>query len=375
MDAPEKRQRKPRRGDGTLYQRGDVWWIKFYVHGRAHYESSRSTDKDVARALLDTRRGQRASGAPVQPRLDLVTYQEAAKALRTHYSVTGARDVEEADGRLAHLTAFFGQDRLPAITAERTEAYAKRRQGEGAANGTINRELGVLGKLLRLAYEHNRLARVPKLTKLAEAAPRAGFVDQAAFEAVRRHLPADLQVAVTVAYTFGWRRNEVLTLEQRHLDLAAGTVRLDPGSTKNKDGRLCYLTPELSALLTEQLARVRALERRLGAVGLPLFPHFGKRFAGRPIRDFRRTWRTACKRAGVPGLLKHDLRRSAVRNMEQAGVPRSVAMKLTGHRTEAVYRRYAMVSPADLKAAAGRLDSYKNGYNRARPLETRRATR
>src|SRR3989304_3270483 len=72
---PANRQRKPRRGDGTLYQRGSVWWVKFYVHGRAHYESSRSPDKDVALRLLDTRRGQRASGAPVQPRLDLVTYQ------------------------------------------------------------------------------------------------------------------------------------------------------------------------------------------------------------------------------------------------------------------------------------------------------------
>jgi hypothetical protein len=77
----------------------------------------------------------------------------------------------------------------------------------------------------------------------------------------------------------------------------------------------------------------------------------------------------------MPGLLNHDLRRSAVRNMEQADVPRSVAKKLTGHRTEAVYRRYAMVSPADLKAAAGRLDSYKNGYSRGRSLETHRATR
>ncbi len=103
------------------------------------------------------------------------------------------------------------------------------------------RELALLGRMLRLAYEHNRLARVPKFTKLVEAPPRSGFVDQAALEAVRRHLPADLQVAVTVAYTFGWRRNEVLTLEQRQLDLSAGTLRLDPGSTKNGDGRLCYL--------------------------------------------------------------------------------------------------------------------------------------
>ena len=61
------------------------------------------------------------------------------------------------------------------------------------------------------------------------------------------------------------------------------------------------------------------------------------------------------RKAGLPGLLVHDLRRSAVRRMEQAGVPRSVAMKLTGHRTESVYRRYAITSDADLRDAAKRL--------------------
>ena len=70
------------------------------------------------------------------------------------------------------------------------------------------------------------------------------------------------------------------------------------------------------------------------------------------------------RRAGVPGMLRHDLRRTAVRNMEQAAVPRSVAMELTGHRTENVYRRYAIVSPADLQAAAARLSSYSSGDSR-----------
>ena len=69
--------------------------------------------------------------------------------------------------------------------------------------------------------------------------------------------------------------------------------------------------------------------------------------------------------------LLHDFRRTAVRNTERAGVPRSVAMKLTGHKTEAVYRRYAIVSDADLKAAALRLDGYNHGDNRQVGVDAR----
>ena len=77
--------RRGRYGDGTLYQRGRTWWLKYRAGGRWHYESSRSSDKAVAQGLLDTRRGQRASEDPVQPRLDRVTYTDAAASLRTHY--------------------------------------------------------------------------------------------------------------------------------------------------------------------------------------------------------------------------------------------------------------------------------------------------
>jgi integrase len=79
---------------------------------------------------------------------------------------------------------------------------------------------------------------------------------------------------------------------------------------------------------------------------------------GHQVGDFRKVWEPACARAGVPGLLFHDLRRSAVRNMERAGIPRKVAMEISGHRTESVYRRYDIVSKRDLMNAALKLERY-----------------
>ncbi len=76
---------------------------------------------------------------------------------------------------------------------------------------------------------------------------------------------------------------------------------------------------------------------------------------GKRIQDFRTAWQGACERAGVQGAWVHDLRRTAVRNLERAGVSRSVAMKLTGHKTEAVYRRYAIVAESDLREGVEKL--------------------
>ena len=80
---------------------------------------------------------------------------------------------------------------------------------------------------------------------------------------------------------------------------------------------------------------------------------------GEPVKSMKRSWRTACEDAGVPGRLMHDLRRTAVRNLERAGVSRSVAMKMTGHKTESVYRRYAIVSEVDLREAGAKLASLR----------------
>jgi hypothetical protein len=230
-----------------LYRRGNIWWCKYYVNGRPVRESTGTEKETEAKRFLDGRRGRVATGQPMLPRADRVRYDEAAADLRQHYEATGTRGLEEADYRLAHLKAFFTGRRLASIGPADATAYVAKRQAEKASNGTINRELAVLNRALRLAYENGKLLRLPVIRKLKEAAPREGFFEREAFLAVRRRLTEDLQVAVTIAYRYGWRmQSEVLSLDRRQLDLAAGTLRLDPGTTKNDEGRVTSISPRRS---------------------------------------------------------------------------------------------------------------------------------
>ena len=155
------------------------------------------------------------------------------------------------------------------------------------------------------------------------------------------------------------------------MNLEAGWLHLEPGETKNGEGRNFPLTPELCEVLEQQIERTRAVEQATGRIVPWLFHR-----EGNPIRDFRGAWASACRRAGVPKRIPHDFRRTAVRNLERAGVPRSAAMAMVGHRTEAIYRRYAIADEAMLKEGAVKLAAFhaseKDGPRKVIPLKKRK---
>jgi len=188
---------------------------------------------------------------------------------------------------------------------------------------------------------------------------RKGFFEPDQFAAVLTQLPDYLKALARVAYVTGWRpRSELLTRQWRDVDFKSGWLRLEPGETKNREGRMFPLdTFDLRAVLEAQRTRVSAIEKGTGAI----IPHVFTYDDGRRIGTYDKAWQAACRRASVAGRLMYDFRRTAVRNLERAGIPRSVAMKLTGHKTESVYRRYAIVSESDLRDAGARLTTFHAG--------------
>jgi integrase len=140
-------------------------------------------------------------------------------------------------------------------------------------------------------------------------------------------------------------------------------VCLEPGTTKNDEGRTLpfVVLPELEAMLRSQCESTDALQKATGRIIPWMFHHNGNR-----IVAYRKSWHAAVKKVGLVRKIPHDFRRTAVRNLKRAGVPRSVAMKLIGHKTESIYRRYAIVARQDLVDGLKRLADYRAGLDKRR---------
>jgi integrase len=153
-----------------------------------------------------------------------------------------------------------------------------------------------------------------------------------------------LRALLEIGANYGLRRGEMLDLRVGQVDKATGRVRLEGSQTKNGTSRAFTLTSDARYLVFALIE------------GKQPEDYVFTRSDGRPIGDFRKLWANVCERAGVPDLLLHDLRRTAVRNMVRSGVSDNVAMAISGHKTRSVFDRYDIISEADLDAAAAKIE-------------------
>ena len=362
-----------RRGLGRVYQRGSIWWVQYHWRGTRYQETSASIHRGDAVKLLRKRLAEMGTGQLRGPDLEKTTFAELVQIIRDDYTVNQRRSTRRLETSLKALEPVFGRTRACDVTLGRLNHYVSERMATGIAPATAKLELTHLHKAFRLAERAGK-AICPPFPQITVRNVRTGFFERADFEAVRSHLPEAFQGPITFACLTGWRvPSEILTLQWKQVDFSAGMVRLEPGTTKNDEGRVFPfgVLPELASLLRARWEQALSLELATGQ-SIPWVFHWNDRGTLKEIhpKALYHRWKAACRLAGMPTRIPHDFRRTAVRNLERAGVPRSVAMKLTGHKTEAVYRGYAIVCEADLteglkKLAASAPGTKELSYNSA----------
>jgi integrase len=340
---------------GELRKRWKTWWIRYYRDGQ-RIEEPAGHDYEEARRLLKNREGAIAKGTPITKESVRLKFDDAIADVIADYKVNKKRSTPELERRIKlHLKPYFGGRKLSSITTADLRAFTAQRLDAKASAGEVNRELAIVRRAFRLAVKSERYyGRVPSVEMLTEDNIRTGFFDDAMVAAVRAKLPTALQDVVTFAYITGWRvQSEVLSLEWRQVDRKGHTITLEPGTTKNRKGRVLDFSQHQG--LRELIDRLWTEHEALKEKGTICPFVFHRR--GRRVKTFRKAWANACDAVGYTGRILHDLRRSAVRNLVRSGVPDTVAMKITGHKTRAVFDRYDITSAADVREGLGRLEN------------------
>lgn len=360
-------KRKSKDKDGNVRE-GSIWWIKYYRNGKPYFESSKSKKETDAKKLLKKREGEISEGKLPGVYYERTRFEDLEEMFIRDLRINN-KNVKYGEKQLNHLRPFFEGIKASNIKTDRIAKYIDDRLNEGAANATINRELAALRRMLNLGYRAEKVARVPYIEMLEENNVRTGYLEDFEYEALREALPSYLKGFLTFGYLTGWRKEEVAGLTWARVDLKERTVSLTASQTKNKEARYMYMEDELLSVMFEQWGSQED--------GCPYVFHR----EGQRIKDFRGAWNDACREAGIgygykatvkyvkewkqkgltEGPIYHDLRRTAVRQMDQAGVSRKVAMMRTGHKTESVYNRYNIGTDADLKNAAQQLEAYRKG--------------
>lgn len=327
----------PRRNEGPRlkwHRYGAAYYICWTENGRSRERSTGTADRTEAEIVFAEwlqLRGRHSR--PSDPSQALVTdilgdYLRAKESGRIAYAVLA-------------LTDFFEGCKVSDVTIETCKRYAEKR---GKSAGTVRRELGVLRAAINYAHKHGRLTRTVAVELPAPPAPRdrwltrqeaAKLIRASRTKQARLYMPLFILIGL---YT-GRRKEAILSLRWPQVDLVNGVIDFRQAVETNKRRGRAKIPPRL----LPHLRRARLRGTDLGYV-----VHEN----GNRLKDVKKGFAAACKRAGIEGVSPHTLKHTAATWLMQAGVPLWQAAGFLSTTEETLQRVYAHHHPDYMKEAA-----------------------
>jgi integrase len=309
------------------------WHAYERIDGQPKRTSLGTTDRTVAaRRLIDLEQGRQRKATTV------------AEMMAVYQDERGPHIASPETLRFAwkRLEPVFGHLRPDQITRALTRAYAAKERRRGINDGSIRRDLGVLGAIIRYSDKNS-----PAVIEMPPAPPpKSRHLTREEYRALREAAKKTphLYLFVLLAYRTGGRASAILELTWDRVDFGRGQIRLGLGERRAKGRATVPMTDDTAEILRE--GRKAALT------------DYVIEYGGKRVRSVKRAFKAAVARAGLPAdTSPHVLRHSAAVHMAESGVPMAEIAQLLGHSSESVtFRTYARFSPSYLQRAAAALE-------------------
>jgi integrase len=355
-----------------VYYRGRVVWIRYSVNGREEREPTEARTPREASRLRGERIAEHAHGERTSYTRTL-RVTDLLDAVVTDYELNGYSSLPSARGYSDAIRERIGRLLAVEVTTDVVEREQRRWQRDGFTNATINRRCNILRRGFRLMVRAKKLHFVPYIPRLKEHSPRGRYIPPGDLARIREHLPEYLHDFLAFAYDDGIRKGQLARTLRRHVDLERGVIAWPAEECKHDEPHVLPLEAGGTLDIVQRLM-----------AGPPLWcPYLfhGPRCApGREpsklygcIGDFKKAWATAQEKAGFPvgrkhgGYVFHHTRNSATTNLVASGMSETDAMKVTGHKTAHVFRRYDI---GDVDALRNKL-ARRREYVACRPSQSK----
>jgi integrase len=339
-----------------VYRRGKnkIWYVGYAMpDGRYRYESSGSTNRRFAEKLESIRRAEIAEGRLRLPKTKPPRFGEwSARFLE---SVRHPNTRRRYTSSVRNLLAHFKEVRLSQVTAERIEEFKQARLESGIRTATVNRDLAVLRRLLKLAARQRLISYNPldEVDFLEERKQRRQphiltFAEQERLVAVAEPL---IRMIVFLITETGLRQDkEALPLKWEDVDLLDDCIVVKDSKTPAGRRRI-----PLSKVCKEEL---QLWARYYGpAVSPYVFPN--PRNPAHHLGGFEKTWKRALKAAGIPYFPPYNLRHTFATRLNEAGATDLTIAQMMGHSTPSILSTYAKAVDSTRRDAIQRLEALR----------------